>query len=165
MAARPKKARNTPKRTTSPPRPARRTGAVANAELDGLIGYALRRAQLKVFEDFYAALSVAGITPARFSALILIDANPGIGQTVLARSLNIARSGVVTLADTLESLGLVTRDPIAGDKRAYALNLTPAGRGTLKRVRDQVQVHEARVCAKLTKAEKALLLEMLARVG
>lgn len=138
---------------------------VSEGELSGLIGYALRRAQLRVFDDFYATLSVAGITPARFSALSVIDANPGVSQTTLAETLDIARSGVVSLIDTLEALGMVSREPIASDKRAYALHLTRAGKATLQRIRRQVAVHEARVCAQLGKKDKQALLEMLARVG
>ena len=138
---------------------------VSDGELSGLIGYALRRAQLRVFEDFYAALSVEGITPARFSALCLIDANAGVSQTTLAETLDIARSGVVSLIDNLEKLDLVSREPIATDKRAYALHLTRNGKLTLQRIRRQVAVHEARVCSRLGKKDKQNLLELLSRVG
>ncbi len=138
---------------------------VSDGELSGLIGYALRRAQLRVFEDFYKALSIEGITPARFSALCLIDANTGISQTTLAQTLDIARSGVVNLIDNLEKLDLVSREPIATDKRAYALHLTRNGKLTLQRIRRQVAVHEARVCSRLGKREKQILLELLSRVG
>lgn len=138
---------------------------VSEGELSALIGYALRRAQLRVYEDFYATLSVEGITPARFSALAVIDANPHISQSALAQTLDIARSGVVMLIDTLEGLGLVSREPIAADKRAYALRLTKNGKTTLQRIRRQVAVHETRVCSHLKHSEKRALLEMLSRVG
>jgi DNA-binding MarR family transcriptional regulator len=138
---------------------------VSESDLGNFIGYALRRAQLRVFDDFYKTLSIAGITPARFSALVIVDANPGISQTALAQTLDIARSGVVMLIDTLEELNLVSREPLAADKRAYALHLTRAGRATLLRVRRQVAVHEARVCAQLGAKDKKTLLEMLRRVG
>ena len=139
--------------------------SASEGELSALIGYALRRAQLRVFDDFYETLSVEGITPARFSALAVIDANPRINQSVLAQTLDIARSGVVMLVDTLEALGLVSREPIEADKRAYALRLTKNGKTTLQRIRRQVAVHEARVCAHLKHAEKRALLELLSRVG
>ena len=138
---------------------------VSESDLCSFIGYALRRAQLRVFDDFYKTLSVAGITPARFSVLVIVDANPGISQTALAQTLDIARSGVVMLIDTLEELKLVSREPLAADKRAYALHLTRTGRATLQRVRRQVAVHEARVCAQLGAKDKKTLLEMLRRVG
>lgn len=138
---------------------------VSEGELSGLIGYALRRAQLRVFDDFFATLSVEGITPARFSALAIIDGNPGISQTTLAQTLDIARSGVVMLIDTLEKLELVSREPIEADKRSYALHLTRRGKTTLQRIRGQVAIHEARVCARLDGKEKKWLLTMLARVG
>jgi DNA-binding MarR family transcriptional regulator len=137
---------------------------IAEGMLGGLIGYALRRAQLRVFEDFYA-LAGEGVTPARFSALIVIDGNPGISQTALAQALGIARSGVVSLIDTLEEMGLVRREAIAGDKRAYALQLTKKGRERLDRLRSLVKLHESRVTSKLSGKEKSQLLELLSRVG
>ena len=94
---------------------------VSEGDLGCFIGYALRRAQLRVFDDFYRTLAAERITPARFSALVIIDANPGISQTALAQTLDIARSGVVTLIDTLEHWELVSREPIAADKRAYEI--------------------------------------------
>ena len=142
----------------------RRKNDIAEGMLGGLIGYALRRAQLRVFDDFYT-LAGEGITPARFSALTVIDANPGISQTALAQALGIARSGVVSVIDTLEAMALVSREAIEEDRRAYALRLTRKGRERLERLRSLVKMHEARVTAKLSAKEKAMLLELLGRVG
>ena len=37
--------------------------------LDGLVGYAVRRAQLHIYEDFVRSLHAWDITPPRFSAM------------------------------------------------------------------------------------------------
>lgn len=83
--------------------------------LDGLIGYALRRAQLTLYEDFVASLAPWNITPPRFSALVIIDKNPDLKLTELARILGVARSGAVTLIDALSALGYVSRHDSPSD--------------------------------------------------
>jgi DNA-binding MarR family transcriptional regulator len=137
----------------------------ADETISGLIGYALRRAQLRVFDDFFSTVSGEGITPARFSALMVVSANPGISQQALAQSLNIARSGVVMLVDWLEEAGLVSREALEEDRRAVALHLTRKGRDRLKRIVQLVDAHESRVCSQLSAKEKETLLELLSRVG
>src|SRR3546814_5503574 len=53
--------------------------------LDSLVGYAIRRAQILIYEDFLAALQPWDITPQRFSALTLIAANARLKLTELAQ--------------------------------------------------------------------------------
>ena len=50
-------------------------------ELSGLLGYSLKRAQLKVFEDFLRCVAPLQLTPAQFSVLLLLEKNPGRNQT------------------------------------------------------------------------------------
>jgi len=52
--------------------------------LPELIGYVLRRAQLAVFQDFFAAFAPFDIRPAQFSALTIIERNPGLTQSQVA---------------------------------------------------------------------------------
>jgi DNA-binding MarR family transcriptional regulator len=59
--------------------------------LDELLGYSLRRAQVAMFIAFHEATRGMDITPPRFTALVIIGANPGIRQTVLGNVLGIAR--------------------------------------------------------------------------
>src|SRR5438309_9606097 len=66
-------------------------------ELSDLLGYSLKRAQLKVFEDFLRCVAPLQLTPAQFSVLLLLDKNPGRNQTVIAISLGILRSNFVAL--------------------------------------------------------------------
>lgn len=73
--------------------------------LDSLMGYAIRRAQIRTYENFIAALEPWGITPPRFSAMVIVSLNPGLKLTQLAKIMGIARSGAVILVDALEELG------------------------------------------------------------
>jgi|SRR5579871_111178 len=128
------------------------------------IGFAIRKAQVKIFEDFYAAMAGDGITPARFTALVFIESYPGLSQTQLGNYLKVARSGIVKLVDTLERLKLVERREIPGDRRSYALVLTAAGRRQLERYRQRVLEHEARISTGLTEGERDTLLQLVRKL-
>lgn len=133
--------------------------------LDSLVGYAIRRAQILIYEDFLAALEPWDITPQRFSALTLIASNAELKLTDLARILGIARSGAVQLVDQLQAMGYVTRRDAVADKRAYALTLTPAGRRAHASITRAVQAHDQRISAQLSDAERTQLIALLGRVG
>ncbi|MGQ0662365.1 MAG: MarR family winged helix-turn-helix transcriptional regulator [Pseudomonadota bacterium] len=133
--------------------------------LPGLLGYTLRRAQVRVFQDFAAAMRGLDVTPGQFGALVLIAANRGLSQTELGRALGIDRSSVVPLVDRLQRHGLVRRGPCARDRRAHALELSEAGRALLDRLGVRVQAHERRILARLLPAERRALMALLARVA
>ena len=80
------------------------TGAVS-----GIIGYRLRRAQVSVFQQFMARFAEFGLTPAEYSVLALIAANPGSKQTQVGEALGIKRANFVTLITALERRGLTER--------------------------------------------------------
>src|SRR5664280_389165 len=77
-------------------------------ELSELLGYSLKRAQLKIFEDFLRCVAPLQLTPAQFSVLLLLDKNPGRNQTEIANTLGILRPNFVAMLDGLESRDLCT---------------------------------------------------------
>ncbi len=133
--------------------------------LDALLGYAVRRTQIKVYEDFITSLEPWSITPPRFSSLVIIDRNPNIKAIELARVLGIARSGVVPLIDGLEEAGLVRRVPCATDKRALGLVLTDKGREDLAQIIATVQASDQRMARHLSADEFQQLMHLLGKVG
>lgn len=133
--------------------------------LDGLVGYAIRRAQIVIYEDFLAALAPWDITPQRFSALTLIAANPNLKLTDLARILGIARSGAVQLVNQLQDLGYVERQEAQHDKRAYALAMTAEGGVVLAQITEAVQAHDSRISQQLSAADKQRLIKLLGKLG
>ena len=146
---------------------AKRRGAQPPASLNqgllpGLIGYRLRLAQQSVFDDF--AASVPGLSPGRVGMLLLIEANPGVTQSRLARAVRRDRSTMVGVLDQLEAKGLIERRRGA-DRRTNCLWLTRAGRMLLARAKRAIAIHERRVTARLSRAERTQLLDLLARVA
>ena len=145
------------RRAEQPPRERLRPGA-----LPDLIGYRLRLAQQTVFRDF--AASVPDVSPGRIGMLLLVEANPGVTQSRLAAAIGRDRSTMVGVLDRLEARGLIERRKGA-DRRTNGLWLTRTGRGLLSKAKRAIAVHERRVAARLSAAERAKLLELLGRIG
>jgi DNA-binding MarR family transcriptional regulator len=106
------------------------------------LGYVVRRAQLKIFQEFNHYFDALDIKPAQFSALEIIHNNPGLRQSALAHSLNIQRTNMVGMLDTLQKRGLIERKPSTQDLRAHALHLTGKGEKLLEHLHRQFKLHE-----------------------
>ncbi len=112
--------------------------ALQMGELSELLGYSLKRAQLKVFEDFLRCVAPLQLTPAHFVAML----------------------------DGLESRELCARMRSTNDRRSHILVLTDKGRAVLARAKKLVATkHEARLNELLGAANRAALLEMLATIA
>lgn len=133
--------------------------------LTSLLGYCLRRAQIRIYQDFLDAMEPWSITPPRFSAMTLIRYNEGMKLTELARAMGIARSGAVEVVDSLEKLGYVRRMDSPVDRRAYALALTEEGNAVLDAVTAEVQAHDVRISASLSAEEGLELRRLLDKLG
>ena len=141
-------------------------GLLQLGELSGLLGYSLKRAQLRVFEDFLRCVAPLQLTPAQFSVLLLLDQNPGRNQTEIANTLGILRPNFVAMLDGLESRELCARMRSASDRRSHILVLTDKGRAVLARAKKLVaNKHEARLIELLGSENHAALLEMLAKIA
>ena len=133
--------------------------ALQLGELSELLGYSLKRAQLKIFEDFLRCVAPLQLTPAQFSVLLLLEKNPGRNQTEIANTLGILRPNFVAMLDGLESRDLCTRMRSTNDRRSHVLMLTDKGRAVLARAKKLVATkHEARLNALLGPANRAALL-------
>jgi DNA-binding MarR family transcriptional regulator len=140
--------------------------ALQLGELSELLGYAMKRAQLKVFGDFLRCVAPLQLTPAQFSVLLLLDKNPGRNQTEIASTLGILRPNFVSMLDGLESRGLCERVRSTNDRRSHILLLTDKGRAVLARAKKLVATkHEARLNELLGPANRVALLEMLAKIA
>ncbi|PLC48675.1 MarR family transcriptional regulator [Pollutimonas subterranea] len=133
--------------------------------LDKLVGYAIRRAQIRIYQDFLDALGHLAITPPRFSAMTIIQCNSAMKLTELASAMGIARSGAVEVVNSLEKLGYVTRTDSATDRRAFALALTENGKQAMHEITAAIEDHDARISARLTKDEQFELRRLLDLLG
>ena len=140
--------------------------ALQLGELSELLGYSLKRAQLKIFEDFLRCVEPLQLTPAQFSVLLLLDKNPGRNQTEIANTLGILRPNFVAMLDGLESRDLCARIRSTNDRRSHILELTDKGRAVLARAKRLVaSKHEARLNELLGPANRTALLSMLTKIA
>jgi DNA-binding MarR family transcriptional regulator len=133
--------------------------------LDVLIGYSLRRAQVAMFLAFHEATRGLEITPPRFTALVIVGANPGISQTTLGRVLGIARSGAMMLTDWMEDRGLAERRQRPEDRRAWGLHLTARGERLVAGMKRRVLAEDRRRAARLGTGERRRLLALLKKLA
>ncbi|MDN4544571.1 MULTISPECIES: MarR family transcriptional regulator [unclassified Pseudomonas] len=147
----------------SPPVDAQ-TQAPLDSALDDLIGYAMRRAQLKLFQNLIGRLSAHDLRPAQFSALAIIDQNPGLMQADLARALAIEPPQVVPLLNKLESRALAVRVRCKPDKRSYGIFLSKTGETLLKELKQIAAQSDFDSTSALTGGEREELLRLLKKV-
>lgn len=69
-----------------------------------------------------------GLSIPQFDLLSTLTEREGISQSELAERLYVTKGNVSGLVDRLVQAGLVERRAIAGDRRSYAMHLTPEGR-------------------------------------
>lgn len=149
----------------SPPAALQRVPGLSYAALDEFVGFALRRAQIATFADFYRGAAGSGLTPPRFTALLLVGGNPGLRQTLLGEALGIARSGAMLLTDWLEARGLVERRASPDDGRAWGLFLTGSGKRVLDAVKHRVGAEDRRRMQRLSLRERRQLKSLLERIA
>jgi MarR family 2-MHQ and catechol resistance regulon transcriptional repressor len=106
------------------------------------------------------------LSPSQFNVLNLLHLNPdGLSQTDLSRQLIMHRSNLTGLVDRLEKRGLVARQEVAADRRAYSVVLTPAGTRLLREILPRYYEEAALVWDRLPAKRAAELIADLQQVA
>ncbi len=141
-------------------------GPIEIGELSDFVGYSLKRAQLRIFDDFLRCVAPLQLTPAQFSVLLLVDTNPGRNQTEIASALGILRPNFVAMLDELERRELCVRVRSSSDRRSHILRLTEKGRAILTRAKKLIRArHESRLGEVLGEDSRSQLLAMLGMIA
>ena len=138
--------------------------APLDTALDDLIGYAMRRAQLKLFQNLIGRLAAHDLRPAQFSAMAIIEQHPGLMQADLARALVIEPPQVVPLLNKLESRALAVRVGCKPDKRSYGIFLSKTGETLLKELKTIAAQSDKDATCALDNAEREALLWLLKKI-
>ncbi|WP_239489865.1 MarR family winged helix-turn-helix transcriptional regulator [Luteitalea sp. TBR-22] len=105
-----------------------------------------------------------GLRPLEFGVLVRLHDTPGLDQNSLAERMALDRTTAGAMVQHLEELGLVERTVNGRDRRARVLRLSPAGRALHDRQRPAAVAAQLRMLEVLSPAERASLIDMLARV-
>ena len=143
-------------------RPGNDTIEVGLDALLGHAGYAVRRFQIWIFQDFIRTLAAVDIKPTQYSVLTVIGANPGLSQMAVAQRLGIERARLVHLLDSLENRKLLKRVRSRTDRRSHELHLTAQGQASLRQFKLLAAEHERHVAEKIGKENRKQLLRILA---
>lgn len=109
-----------------------------------------------------ASLDAVGVTPSQLRVLrILAGAGSPLRVSELARRLDVIPRSATSVADLLESRGLVERRPDPGDRRATLVAMTPSGDDVLRALRSRRTAGLAELLDRLTADEQAELIRLL----
>ena len=101
----------------------------------------------------------------RFDLMAQLERNPkGLKMGELSRRLMVTGGNVTGITDQLVAEGLVRREPIAGDRRAYAVRLTPQGQAGVRRDGGRARGWVEELLSGLTRAERDRLYALLGRL-
>ena len=133
--------------------------------LEQRIGYALRRAQIAVFHDFFDAFAKHDLRPAQYSVLTIIEHNPGLPQGRVAESLGIQKTNFVAMIGALEGRGLVRREPSKLDRRVHGLFLTHDGQKLMVKLHKSALKHEARIMERVGETTYRAMFDPLDKIA
>lgn len=95
------------------------------------LGYLLKHVNMRLTSLNTAALASLGIDGRELGVVLAIGSAEPLSQSEVATRLGIDRTTMVAMLDALERKGLVSRHPLAEDRRRNVVELTPRGRDTL----------------------------------
>jgi DNA-binding MarR family transcriptional regulator len=126
-------------------------------------GHLARRFQQIAVAVFLAEVEEAGfdLTPVQYAALAAIKMNPGIDQVTLAGLIAYDRTTITGVVDRLVQKGLLVRHPSPRDRRARELQVTEAGKRTLRAITPAVEAAQRLMLRGLTEKEGAELMRLL----
>jgi DNA-binding MarR family transcriptional regulator len=114
------------------------------------------------------ALEPLGLTVKHFGVMTFLrhetqhDGVPAsLSQQAIGERLRIDRTTMVSLVDDLERAGYVKRDRNPGDRRAYVITLTAAGRKAQARSERHLDAHARGFFGRLSEAEREELHRLL----
>lgn len=144
-------------------KPPETQAAALPAALVATTGFLLSKAAQRAVADVEVALRPLGIRTRHYGVLAaLAEAGP-LSQQRLGEWLRVDRTTMIALVDDLEQLGLAARRRLSTDRRAYALELTPAGERLLADGRAVIAAAEEQTLAALSAAERRHLHALLQR--
>lgn len=129
------------------------------------LGLLLRRAHDRVAAGLLDVLRPLGLEFRHFIVLVALHNEGPMSQRALVSSAGSDKATMVRVVDDLEQAGLVTRDPLPGDRRVHTVTPTPAGTALFDTAHRDAEPVAARFVARFTPGEAGLLRDLLSRLA
>lgn len=134
--------------------------------LEGILGFHLARAAVTTYATFERSIGEPfGLRKVEFSLLMLLLANAPVTPKQLLHALALTAPKLSLLVDGLVERGLVRRERNPADGRSQHLVLTERGRTRAREAADAAVPMEQALLLRLTRAEHAMLIELLDKVA
>ena len=141
-------------------------GGLAEAGMHTVLGYQLAQAAIATTQVFAERIGEAfELRPVEFTILSLVDENPGVSARQLATALAVTPPNITMWIDKLEGRGLVERERSSTDRRAQHIRATDKGSTLARKALRAVSEGEHAALARLSAAERAMLIELLHKVA
>jgi DNA-binding MarR family transcriptional regulator len=127
--------------------------------------FLIKRLGMAAKEQSFEAYEAAGLHPYHHAILAVHDEGSRETQGAIADALGYDRGQLVGLLDELEEQGLVERRRDPADRRRHVVQMTPAGRKALARLRALSKKLEREFLAPLGDAERSELHALLLRLA
>jgi|SRR5947209_4535934 len=131
--------------------------------LTGNLKWLLAQAHFALAREMTAALEPLGITP-RGHAVLGAATGGRHTQKQLAELVGLDKTTMVAALDELEAAGFARRVPLASDRRAHVIEVTPEGRRKFAAATKVVKRVQADVLAGLGETEGEAFMDTLARL-
>jgi DNA-binding MarR family transcriptional regulator len=134
--------------------------------LRGIVGFHVARAAVTTYNGFERHIGRPfNLRKAEFSLLVILLSNDDVSPKPLARLLSVTAPQLTQLLDRLQARGLLTREPNPLDGRSQLIVLTEDGRTLAMAARAAAVPMEADWSTRLSPAEHAMLIELLAKLA
>jgi DNA-binding MarR family transcriptional regulator len=127
--------------------------------------FLLKRLGIAAKEQSLDAYEQAGLHPYHYAILAALDAGTHETQGAIADALGYDKGQLVGLLDELEEAGLVERRRDQADRRRHVVEMTPAGKKQLERLRRLAAQLEDDFFSALSADERAQLHALLLRLS
>ncbi len=134
--------------------------------LNDLLGYHLTHAVVSTSAMFERHIGAPlSLSKVEFSMLMLILSNGPLAPKRLAQALALTPPKMTMLLDRMQSRGLLNRERSEIDRRSQNVVLTPDGERIARSSAAVAESSEASLNSRLSRAERAMLVELLSKVS
>ncbi|MGW5418768.1 MarR family winged helix-turn-helix transcriptional regulator [Streptomyces sp. NPDC003943] len=129
------------------------------------LGLHIKRVEQELMAAKHAALRPLGLTVPQYAALYTLHEHPGLSAAALARACLVTPQTIATVLANLETKELITRRPHPWHRKVTEVHLTDDGRRLLAQADAKAVAIERHIADEFSAEERALLVDLLARVS
>jgi DNA-binding MarR family transcriptional regulator len=138
---------------------------LSEAGAHAIVGYQIAQAAIVTNQVYEERVGRGGLHRVEFTILAVVQGNPDVTARQLARALAVTPPNIAVWLDKLESRGLVARERSSSDARMQHIRVTRAGEALVDRSVQALLEGEQQALSALTRAERAMLIELLHKVA